>query len=143
KNKEYFQLNDQVMDLITAIDSPPRESAEDDNENEALRFSTPAAVFESMQDAFNADAAAGQDVIFQYIISGEEGGNWFCIVKDSSCTIKAQQHDKPTCTLKINSKNFLAMMNGIITPMQAYSSGKLGIEGDIMKSQLIEKLFNL
>jgi len=27
--------------------------------------------------------------------------------------------------------------------MQAYTSGKLMIEGDIMKSQLIEKLFQL
>ena len=141
-NKEYFQLNDQVMDLITAIDSPPQES-DDDNEKDALKFSSPVKVFESMQDAFNADAAAGHDVIFQYNIAGEDGGNWSCTVKDSSCTIKAEQHDKPTCTLKINSKNFLAMMNGTITPMQAYSSGKLGIEGDIMKSQLIEKLFNL
>jgi putative sterol carrier protein len=27
--------------------------------------------------------------------------------------------------------------------MQAYTSGKLRIEGDIMKSQLIEKLFKI
>jgi len=33
------------------------------------------------------------------------------------------------------------MMNGKLKPMQAYTSGKLKIEGDIMKSQLIEKLF--
>ncbi len=142
-SKEYFQLNDQVMDLIAAIDSPPKESEEDHEGNDALRFLTPAAVFEKMPEAFNADAATGQDVIFQYNISGKEGGNWSCIVKDSSCTIKPEQHQKPTCTLNINSKNFLAMMNGTITPMQAYSSGKLVIEGDIMKSQLIEKLFNL
>jgi len=27
--------------------------------------------------------------------------------------------------------------------MQAFSSGKLSLDGDIMKSQLIEKVFNL
>jgi putative sterol carrier protein len=32
-------------------------------------------------------------------------------------------------------------MNGKLPAMQAYASGKLKIEGDIMKSQLIEKLF--
>jgi putative sterol carrier protein len=39
--------------------------------------------------------------------------------------------------------NFLDMINGVLPAMQAYTSGKLKIEGDIMKSQLIEKLFNL
>ncbi len=96
-----------------------------------------------MESAFVPDAAAGKDVIFQYIISGKGGGDWFCDIKDGSCTIKAEAHDKPTCTLKIGSENFLDMMNGKMTPMQAYSSGKLIIEGDIMKSQLIEKLFKL
>jgi putative sterol carrier protein len=32
-------------------------------------------------------------------------------------------------------------MSGKLNPMSAYTSGKLKIEGDIMKSQLIEKLF--
>ena len=37
--------------------------------------------------------------------------------------------------------DFLAMMAGRLPPMQAFNTGKLKIEGDIMKSQLIEKLF--
>jgi len=38
--------------------------------------------------------------------------------------------------------DFLAMMEGALPAMQAYTSGKLKIEGDIMKSQLLEKLFS-
>jgi putative sterol carrier protein len=37
--------------------------------------------------------------------------------------------------------DFLAMMDGSLPAMQAYTSGKLKIEGDIMKSQLLEELF--
>jgi putative sterol carrier protein len=37
--------------------------------------------------------------------------------------------------------DFLDLMNGKLPAMQAYTSGKLKIEGDLMKSQLIEKLF--
>jgi len=33
------------------------------------------------------------------------------------------------------------MMRGELPAMQAFTSGKLVIEGDIMKSQLLEKLF--
>ena len=52
-------------------------------------------------------------------------------------------HDSPTCILKMADTDFLKMMNGQLPPMQAYTSGKLKIEGDVMKSQLIEKLFHL
>jgi NAD(P)-dependent dehydrogenase (short-subunit alcohol dehydrogenase family)/acyl dehydratase/putative sterol carrier protein len=141
--REYFKLNDQVMDLLTSLESPPEDTLKDDDEDTGLKFGSPTAVFEAMPDMFIPDAAAGIDVVFQYIITGEENKDWYCAVKDSECTIKSALHDKPTCTLKMDSQDFVAMMNGKITPMQAYSSGKLVIEGDIMKSQLIEKLFRL
>jgi putative sterol carrier protein len=39
--------------------------------------------------------------------------------------------------------DFLDLMNGKLPAMKAYTSGKLKIGGDIMKSQLIEKLFKM
>jgi putative sterol carrier protein len=38
-------------------------------------------------------------------------------------------------------KDFVGLIEGTVNAMQAYTSGKLKIEGDLMKSQLIEKLF--
>ncbi len=35
------------------------------------------------------------------------------------------------------------MMSGKMSAMQAYTSGKIKIEGDLMKSQLIEKIFKI
>ncbi len=102
-----------------------------------------AEIFEKMTTAFNADAAEGVDVVFQYIVSGDQGGDWICAIKDKTCTIEPGKHDSPACTLKIAADNFVAMMTGSLPPMQAYTSGKLAIEGDMMKSQLIEKLFTL
>lgn len=139
--KEYFQLNDQVGDLFTALTAPAAGSGGDATEESG--FDSVAAVFEAMPGAFKADAAAGVDVVFQYIISGGDGGEWICAVKEGACDIKPGKHDKPTCTLKMSDGDFLAMMSGKLPPMQAFSSGKLVIEGDVMKSQLIEKLFKL
>lgn len=65
------------------------------------------------------------------------------MVTDQACQISSGIHDKPTCTLNMSDVDFLAMMNGKLGSMQAYTSGKLKIEGDIMKSQLIEKLFRV
>jgi len=88
-----------------------------------------------------ADAGAGVDVVFQFNISGDSGGDWVSIIKDGSCRVEAGAHEKPSCTLKMRDADFLDLMNGKLPAMQAYTSGKLKIEGDLMKSQLIEKLF--
>ena len=37
--------------------------------------------------------------------------------------------------------DFLAMMGGKLPAMQAFTTGKLKISGDVMKSQLLDKLF--
>ena len=94
-----------------------------------------------MPGAFAADAGAGVNVVFQFNISGDNGGDWVCIIKDGSCRVEAGAHEKPSCTLKMGDADFLDLMNGKLPAMQAYTSGKLNIEGDLMKSQLIEKLF--
>jgi NAD(P)-dependent dehydrogenase (short-subunit alcohol dehydrogenase family)/putative sterol carrier protein len=134
--KEYQNVNEQIGDLLAAFSQPTRGSTE-----AAAGFGSAAEVFDAMPASFVADAAAGVAVVFQYIISGEGGGDWYSVIHDGKCQVEAGAHEKPSCTLKMEGPDFLAMMNGQLPAMQAYTSGKLKIEGDIMKSQLIEKLF--
>ncbi len=134
--REYYNATEQVGDVLQAFDKPAETT-----KSTAQGFETVDKIFDAMPDAFVADAAAGVDVVFQFVISGSGGGEWHCVIKDSTCKVKAGAHQKPGCTLKMADKDFLNMMNGLLPPMQAYTSGKLKIEGDIMKSQLIEKLF--
>ena len=139
--KEYNELNEAVGDIINAFSAPAKSG--DPGAAASGKFSGAAEVFEAMPGAFNPDAAKGVSVVFQYHISGEKGGDWYCDVADGACSVQAGTHDKPTCTLSMTDSDFLAMMNGELPAMQAYTSGKLKISGDIMKSQLIEKLFTL
>ncbi len=136
--KEYQNLNEQIGDILAAF-SPPAEATG----GSVSGFADVSAVFDAMPGAFVADAAAGVDVVFQYNISGEGGGDWYSTIKDQTCRVESGTHQKPTCTLKMAGGDFLDLMNGKLPAMQAYTSGKLKIEGDIMKSQLIEKLFHL
>ena len=133
--KEYQNLNEQIGDLLATFSKPAGAPEASD------RFGAVADVFNYMPAAFVADVAAGVDVVFQYHITGEGGGDWCCVITDGSCRVEAGTHEKPTCTLKMDAADFLAMMNGRLAAMQAYTSGKLNIGGDIMKSQLLEKLF--
>lgn len=140
---EYYQLNDQVGDVLMAFTKPAKAAPA-----AAAAAAAPSAAPKSVKEAFDmmpskfvASAAAGVNVIFQYNISGEGGGEWNAVIADGTCTVSTGKHEKPTTTIIMESADFMAMMNKTISPMKAYTSGKLKIEGDIMKSQLIEKLF--
>jgi putative sterol carrier protein len=99
------------------------------------------AIFERMVEHFQADAAAGVEVIFQFTISGPGGGDWHVEVRDGECEVGEGKHEKPTTTIKMSDEDFIKYIEGKLPAMQAYTAGKLKVEGDLMKSQLIEKLF--
>ena len=98
-------------------------------------------VFAKMPEAFRPEKAAGVNVLFQFSISGAGGGDWFVEVKDAACKVEAGKAEKPTTTIKMADGDFLALIAGKLDGMQAYTSGKLKVEGDILKSQLISRLF--
>jgi NAD(P)-dependent dehydrogenase (short-subunit alcohol dehydrogenase family)/putative sterol carrier protein len=102
---------------------------------------TVRGIFEKMAGAFQADKAGGVDVVFQYVISGPGGGTWHVVVKDGACRVAEGAHERPTTTIKMGDEDFVKMISGQLKAMAAYTSGKLKVEGDLMKSQLIEKLF--
>jgi NAD(P)-dependent dehydrogenase (short-subunit alcohol dehydrogenase family)/acyl dehydratase/putative sterol carrier protein len=98
-------------------------------------------IFERIPEAFRPEKASGLDVVFQFAIGGGGGGTWHVKVKDQKCEVKEGAHEKPTTTIKMGDEDFVKMIEGKLNAMSAYTSGKLKIEGDLMKSQLIEKLF--
>jgi 3-hydroxy-3-methylglutaryl CoA synthase/NAD(P)-dependent dehydrogenase (short-subunit alcohol dehydrogenase family)/putative sterol carrier protein len=152
--EEIHQNWDAINDLGEAVEFPnvtasmgpildaftPKKKDAPSDSGDALTVKT---VFEGMPGAFQADAAAGVDVVFQWEISGPQGGSWSVVVKDKTCEVTEGSHSSPTTTLKMGDENFVKMISGELNAMNAYTSGKLKIEGDLMKSQLVEKLFKL
>ncbi|HOD97933.1 MAG TPA: SDR family NAD(P)-dependent oxidoreductase [Syntrophales bacterium] len=163
--KEYFQLMDQVTDLLNAFAPKPKAAAAETTSSDpgssggasAIAAAatagdgtpaqpappTVAGIFAQMQQAFQAEKAAGVNVVFQFHITGDGGGDWFAEVKDGACRIEAGKRDAPTTTITMAAGDFLDMMGGKLSAMQAYTSGQIKIGGDLLKSQLIEKLFKL
>jgi uncharacterized OB-fold protein/putative sterol carrier protein len=99
-------------------------------------------IFEMMPSVFNPDAASGMNLIFQFNISGAGGGNWFVTIKDGTCHVSEGRTDDATTTIAMTADDFVQLIGGRLDGMQAFSTGKLKLSGDIMKSQLIGKLFD-
>jgi NAD(P)-dependent dehydrogenase (short-subunit alcohol dehydrogenase family)/putative sterol carrier protein len=129
-------LNAALMDLLTPKSATEAADAESAGDTPSIQ-----TIFDGMAEAFVPDAAEGVDTVFQFVITGPGGGDWQIEIKDRACRISTGVHEKPACTLTMAAPDFAAMMDGRLPPMQAYTGGKLQIGGDILKSQLIEKLF--
>jgi putative sterol carrier protein len=134
--KEYENATVALAPFMDAF-SPKKKEAEPDTGGGL----TVKGIFDGIPDAFQADKAVGVDVVFQFDISGPEGGSWHVIVKDGDCQVTEGSHESPTTTIKMADNDFVSLISGELNAMSAYTSGKIKIMGDLMKSQLIEKLF--
>jgi putative sterol carrier protein len=106
-----------------------------------MAFTDVKEVFAKMAEAFNPNAAQGLSAVFQFDITGDNGGKWNVAVKDGACTVNEGAHDAPSVTLTMAGETWLAMVNKELNGMQAFMSGKLKAAGDIMLAQRFASIF--
>ncbi|WP_426417469.1 SCP2 sterol-binding domain-containing protein [Aestuariirhabdus sp. LZHN29] len=100
---------------------------------------TVSEIIDQMKAKFNADAASGLDVVFQFDI--EDGDTYNVTVKDGTCDVASGAHDAPSVTLIMSSETLIGIMTGETDGMQAFMSGQLRAEGDIMLATKLADLF--
>jgi len=100
-----------------------------------------ANTFETLKQHFNADAAAGLDLVFQFNI--EDDQNYYLAIKDSQCTLANGDHNDPSVTLIMNSDTLKGIVSGETNGMQAFMAGQLRAEGDMMLATKLGELFSI
>ena len=106
-----------------------------------MAVTKPSDVFEKMPEVFNAGAAAGVNLIFQFHVTGDQGGDWNVVVKDSTCQVNTGVNPSPSVTFTMEDADWVAMWSGELDGMKAFMTGKLKLSGDIMSAQLLQSLF--
>ena len=121
-------------------------NAKTDEEILALTEGTEEAlldgVFNSMKAAFDPSAAGDQSAVIQYAIECPGGErNYNLNVADGACEVAKGAAENPRVTLALSLPDFLRLMTGELNGMQAFTSGKLKISGDLMFSQALASWF--
>ncbi|MHA7878348.1 MAG: SCP2 sterol-binding domain-containing protein [Saccharospirillum sp.] len=104
-------------------------------------MSSVANLFSNIQSQFNASAAAGMDVVFQFSI--EDAETYHLVVKDGQCELVEGEHQDPSVTLIMNSETLQEIVSGELNGMQAFMAGRLRTEGDMMLATRLSDLFSL
>lgn len=88
---------------------------------------------------FNADAAAGLDLVFQFDLEGT--GSYHMIIRDGACQVVEGAADEPNVTLITDTDTFKEIAEGETDGMQAFMMGKLRAEGEMMLAMKLAELF--
>ena len=98
-------------------------------------------IFTTMQSLFNPDAAKGLNKTFQWNITGEQAGKWALRIANQTCELIRGGVEKPDITMTMSDKDWIAIAEGKLNPMQAFMSGKVKASGDMMLAMKLQNLF--
>lgn len=92
---------------------------------------TCAEIFEAMPSRFNADAAGDWQTTLQFLVAGDEGGEWTVEVKDGACTVTAGRIDDAKATVTTDADTWVGINAGSLNPVQAFMTGKVKVTGNM------------
>ena len=97
--------------------------------------------FKQLPLKLDAEAAEDMDAIYQFDLSGPQGGQYVLIVREGSCQVKEGTHDDPHVTLSMAGEDCVKVLNGELSGQAAAMSGRVRISGDIGLAMQLKVLF--
>lgn len=98
-------------------------------------------IFEEMVKHFNATAAAGANVSYQFDISGAKGGKWALKINNGKCELIKGGVPSPSVTISLSDEDWLAIREGKLNSQMAFMQGKLKIAGDMNTAMKLQTMF--
>ena len=97
-----------------------------------MEVRTPKEFFETILPAkFAPDKTEGIEATIQMNITGPNGGNWTIKIENQKMTVKEGVHPSPTMGIKIVDGDFIDVVNGKLSGIEALMGGKLEFNGSI------------
>jgi putative sterol carrier protein len=100
-------------------------------------------IFEHLEEGFQSDKAEGVDAIFQFDLTGDNGGKYWVKVQNKKPEVHQGQHDNPTMTLTSSADDYIAIVNGELAPMSAFMQGRVKVKGDMGLAMKLQAMFGL
>ena len=99
-------------------------------------------VFQGMVEAFLPDKAAGQNAVVQYDVTvAGEPHSYQLKIGGGRCEVMKGRAETPRVTLTLALPDFLRLVAGKLPPVQAFMTGKLKLQGDMMIATAMQGWF--
>jgi putative sterol carrier protein len=106
-----------------------------------MKATTIREFFQLLPEEFDADAADDMDAVYQFDLSGTQGGQYVVTVREGTCQVREGVHDDPHVTLSMAGEDCIKVLTGQLSGQMAAMSGKLRVSGDFGLALQLRALF--
>jgi putative sterol carrier protein len=82
----------------------------------------------------------GVDAVYQFDLSGENGGVFHVKVTEGSAVLGDEAHENPNITISMSADDFANMLDGKLNATSAFMAGKLKVKGDMSLAMKLQGL---
>ncbi|MGA8017066.1 MAG: SCP2 sterol-binding domain-containing protein [Candidatus Dormiibacterota bacterium] len=95
----------------------------------------------NMRLANSAAAAGGGRAVYQFDLSGDDGGSFHIVLDNGAGDAGAGAPENPNTTITMAASDFVALAGGQLDPTMAFMTGKLKVKGDMGLAMKLQSLF--
>ncbi len=97
--------------------------------------------FRALPAKFDADAAEGLTAVYQFDLSGPQGGQYNLVVEEGTCTVSEGTHPDAHVIFSMTGEDCLGVLSGRLDGQSVFMSGRLRISGDFGLAVQLKSLF--
>ncbi len=98
-------------------------------------------LIEGMPGAFNPEAAGDLQGSIQFLLSGDEGGQWVLSISEGKCEVREGRIPDPSLTIESSGEVWVKMARGEIDRPKALLQGLYTVQGDFSLLSRMPQLF--
>lgn len=102
---------------------------------------TAKEIIDSLPSKLDKEAAEDLDAVYQFDLTGAQGGHYQLFVRNGTCEVKEGSHPDPHVTLSMDADDCVKLFKGQLSGMAIAMSGRLQIAGDIGLAMQLKSLF--
>jgi putative sterol carrier protein len=97
--------------------------------------------FQLLPGQLDSDAAEDLDAVYQFDLSGAQGGQYILTIREGVCQIAEGTHENPHVVLSMGGEDCIKVLKGQLSGTAVAMSGRLKISGDIGLAMQLKALF--
>ena len=97
--------------------------------------------FRCLPQNFDAEAAEGLAAVYQFELSGSQGGQYQLLIEDGACSVQEGTHPNPHVTFSMSGEDCLGVLSGRLDGASIFMSGRIRVAGDLGLALQLKSLF--
>jgi len=97
--------------------------------------------FRCLPQNFDAEAAEGLAAIYQFDLSGSQGGQYQLMIEDGACSVQEGTHPNPHVVFSMSGEDCLGVLSGRLDGASIFMSGRVRVSGDLGFALQLKSLF--